>query len=227
MKAGSGDHESRLRRAASTLGIDINDDQVRMLLVYLEQMQRWNRVYNLTALRSLDQFLVQHVFDSLAVLQPLRQELANANVLAEGQMVVDVGSGAGLPGIVLGIMVPQWQVHCVDAVDKKMAFVRQMAGVLGLPNLHALHARIESVAPFNADVVISRAFASLGDFAVLAGFHVSPEGCLLAMKGRKPEEEIAALQQNTDWSARRVDTLVVPELDAQRCLVWMRRQRNP
>ena len=220
------DFERRLADAAQALGLAMEPDQAQALLTYMQQMQRWNRTYNLTAVRDAGQMLVQHVFDSLAVIQPLRLALGDATV-SSGRHIVDVGSGGGLPGVVIAAMEPQWQVRCVDAVEKKMAFVRQMTGVLNLPNLHAVHARIESLPPLNADIVVSRAFASLDDFAALAGRHVSQNGRLLAMKGREPTEEIAALQQKADWFVERIETLKVPELDAQRCLVWMSRQGNP
>lgn len=220
------DFERRLTGAARALGLAMKPGQAQTLLTYMQQMQRWNRTYNLTAVRDAGQMLVQHVFDSLAIIQPLRLALGDATV-SSGRHIVDVGSGGGLPGVVIAAMEPQWQVRCVDAVEKKMAFVRQMTGVLNLPNLHAVHARIESLPPLDADIVISRAFASLDDFAALAGRHVSQKGRLLAMKGREPTEEIAALQQNTGWFVERIEPLTVPELDAQRCLVWMSRQGNP
>ena len=220
------DFERRLTGAARALGLAMKPGQAQTLLTYMQQMQRWNRTYNLTAVRDAGQMLVQHVFDSLAIIQPLRLALGDATV-SSGRHIVDVGSGGGLPGVVIAAMEPQWQVRCVDAVEKKMAFVRQMTGVLNLPNLHAVHARIESLPPLDADIVISRAFASLDDFAALAGRHVSQNGRLLAMKGREPTEEIAALQQNIGWFVERIEPLTVPELDAQRCLVWMSRQGNP
>ncbi len=220
------DFERRLTGAARALGLAMKPGQAQTLLTYMQQMQRWNRTYNLTAVRDAGQMLVQHVFDSLAIIQPLRLALGDATV-SSGRHIVDVGSGGGLPGVVIAAMEPQWQVRCVDAVEKKMAFVRQMTGVLNLPNLHAVHARIESLPPLDADIVISRAFASLDDFAALAGRHVSQKGRLLAMKGREPTEEIAALQQKTGWFVERIEPLTVPELDAQRCLVWMSRQGNP
>src|SRR3546814_4658082 len=99
--------------------------------------------------------------------------------------VVDVGSGAGLPGVVLAIMQPDWSVYCIDAVEKKMAFVRQMSGVLRLPNLQAVHQRVETLAPYQADIVVSRAFASLIDFASLAGRHVAQNGHLLDRKSTR------------------------------------------
>lgn len=218
-------YRRRLDAAAQELGIELSDEQAQALLGYMAQLQRWNRTYNLTALREPDQMLVQHLFDSLSVVGPLTRILDKNTV--SGPCIVDVGSGAGLPGVVLAIMQPQWQVHCVDAVEKKMAFVRQMAGVLKLPNLRAMHARVEALPRFNADVVISRAFASLVDFATLGGPHVADGGYLVAMKGREPQDEIETLEQQTGWRSSQIQTLLVPELNAQRCLVWLSRQGNP
>src|SRR3546814_36264 len=135
--------------------------------------------------------------------------------------IVDVGSGGGLPGVVVAATNPGWDVYCVDAVDKKMAFVRQMRGALNLPRLHAVHGRVESLPSLRADIVVSRAFASLADFAILAGGHAAPHGCLLAMKGREPAAEIAARSLGDQGDVDRVEPLLVPGLDARRCLVWM------
>ncbi|MFW7340731.1 16S rRNA (guanine(527)-N(7))-methyltransferase RsmG [Pollutimonas sp. H1-120] len=212
----------RLEAAAHALGLGITPDQRDALLNYLDQLQRWNRTYNLTALRDPEQMLIQHIFDSLAVLPPLTQTLYKKTV--ENVVIIDVGSGAGLPGAVMAIMQPGWSLRCVDAVEKKMAFVRQISGALHLPNLQAVHQRVETLAPYDADIVVSRAFASLVDFASLAGRHVAKDGCLLAMKGREPVEEIDALHRQTDWRVSRIQSLLVPELNAQRCLVWMSQQ---
>jgi 16S rRNA (guanine527-N7)-methyltransferase len=212
----------RLEAAARVLHMEISGQQRDALLNYLDQLQRWNRTYNLTAMRDPEQMLVQHVFDSLAVLPPLLNILDKNTV--DSTTIVDVGSGAGLPGAVLAIMQPSWSVHCVDAVEKKMAFVRQVSGALRLPNLQAVHQRVETLAPYHANIVISRAFASLLDFANLAGRHVAKNGYLLAMKGREPSEEIDALQRQSEWRVSRIQPLSVPELNAQRCLVWMSHQ---
>lgn len=217
------DFMQRLGAAAKSLNIDIDQEKSSALLEYIFQLLRWNRTYNLTALRDPEQMLVQHLFDSLAVVGPLAL-LLDKNTVSTRPSVVDVGSGAGLPGVVLAIMRPLWTIHCVDAVEKKTAFVRQVASVLKLPNLHAIHARVETLPSFDADVVISRAFASLRDFATLAGPHVAPGGQLLAMKGREPSDEIDTLEQLTDWRSHHIETLNVPELNAQRCLVWLNRK---
>lgn len=215
--------KDQLAEAVVELGLELPLETQQLLLEYLAQMQRWNRTYNLTAIRDQQQMLVQHVFDSLAVVGPMQRALKSAS----DPVVVDVGSGAGLPGAVVAMARPDWTVHCVDAVEKKMAFVRQMAGVLKLPNLKANHARIEAVPNLQADIVVSRAFASLLDFATLAGGHVRPGGKLLAMKGRHPEEEIAALHAQSNWKVQSIQQLQVPQLEAQRCLVWIEARQEP
>lgn len=223
MSAATGvDLSQQLHEAAAELGASIDTPQAEKLLGYLAQMQRWNRTYNLTAIRDPAQMLVQHLFDSLSVIAPLGRVIG-AHTPAR---VYDVGSGGGLPGVVLAIMRAPWQVTCVDAVEKKTAFVRQVSGVLALPNLHAVHARVEQLQPAQCDLVISRAFASLKDFASLAGRHVRNDGTLVAMKGKVPQDEIEALHQQGDWRVEDIQALQVPRLDAQRCLIWMRRSQG-
>ena len=134
--------------------------------------------------------------------------------------VLDVGSGAGLPGVVLALARPDWSVCCVDAVAKKASFVRQVAGELKLANLQSRHARVESLAEGAFDLIVSRAFASLRDFSQLTRNQLAADGCWCAMKGVVPDDEIAALPP--DVEVFHVEPLVVPALDAQRCLVWMR-----
>lgn len=217
--------EQRLAAAGAALDLRLLDSQVQTLLAYMSQMQRWNRTYNLTALRDPEKMLVQHLFDSLAVVKPIEDMMARRDD-ASAATIVDVGSGGGLPGVVIAVLRPDWQVHCIDAVEKKMAFVRQMSGVLHLPNLHAVHARVEALEPLEADVVVSRAFASLSDFAGLAGKHVRAGGHLLAMKGREPAEEVQALKAQALWDVDCIEPLTVPELDARRCLIWMSRHQG-
>jgi 16S rRNA (guanine527-N7)-methyltransferase len=214
----------RLTRALDVLCLTVSLTQQTALLEYISQLLRWNKTYNLTAIRDPGQALVHHIFDSLSLVAPISRALElNAT---EVPSVVDVGSGGGLPGVILAIMLPHVRVTCVDAVEKKTMFVRQMAGVLALPNLTAQHARIEALKPLQATLVTSRAFASLEDFAQLAGPHVREGGHLVAMKGREPTEELIALQAHTTWSAQAIEPLTVPELEGQRCLVWMQRKGN-
>ena len=214
-----------LQDAAAALSVTLDTEQAGKLLSYIGQLQRWNRSYNLTAIKDPVQMLLHHVVDSLAVIPVLRQRLYKNTAICEGERlrVVDVGSGAGLPGIVIAVLEPQCEVVCVDAVEKKTTFIRQMAGVLTLPNLTAVHARVETLVAQQAAVVVSRAFASLDDFARLSGVHVAPGGCLLAMKGKIPEDEIAALPE-TGWVVTEITELQVPGLSANRCLITLNRE---
>lgn len=218
----------QLAKDAGSIGLSLGASQIEALVEYLAQMMRWNRTYNLTAIRDPEAMRVQHVVDSLSVIPVLAQRIKDdsagkANVCGPDQVarIMDVGSGGGLPGVVLAIAQPGWQVQCVDAVEKKTAFVRQMAGVLRLPNLTASHARVESLEPADCDIVISRAFASIEDFAALGGRHVRVGGTLAAMKGRQPDEEIAAVLASGDWRLDAIQSLHVPGLDAQRCIAFL------
>lgn len=198
---------------ARSLGVALDEAQAGRLDAYLELLHRWNATYNLTAVRARDAMLVQHLADCLAVVP----HLANR---AGGGRLLDVGSGGGLPGVVLAVALPGWDVCCVDAVAKKAAFVRQVAGALALGNLHAAHARVEALKAGPFDVITSRAFSSLADFVALTRAMLAPGGAWMAMKGRVPDDEIAALP--ADIEVFHVEQLTVPGLDAQRCLVWMR-----
>ena len=194
-------------------GLTATAGQATRLVHYLELLQRWNATYNLTAVRDPEAMRIQHLADCLAVVAPLQRHRAGGRLL-------DVGSGGGLPGVVIAAMLPAWDVTCVDAVGKKAAFVRQVAGALPLPNLHAEHSRIEALKAPPFDVVTSRAFASLADFTALTRGLLAPGGVWMAMKGRVPDDETVALA--ADVEVFHVEQLNVPGLDAQRCLVWMR-----
>lgn len=216
----------RLQLAADTLGLDISAAQQEALLGYLAQLQRWNKTYNLTAIREPSQMLVQHVFDSMSIVSLLRKALTEHIAAGKPVSVLDVGAGAGLPGAVIAILQKDWQVSCVDAVEKKTAFIKQVAGVLKLGNLQSLHKRIEMLPEMNATIVTSRAFASLADFAELAGKHVASDGWMVAMKGRVPDEEISELEEKSSWRVVGIDSIEVPELDAQRCLIWLKQDQG-
>lgn len=211
-----------LRVAAQQLDCTLSDNQAQQLLRYLELLQQWNQVYNLTAVRDPGQMGKLHLLDSLSVIAPLRRH-------AKGRALrlLDVGSGGGLPGVVIAITEPDWTVHCVDTVAKKARFIQQVAIELPAPKLHALHSRVEALAAAGAaarfDVVISRAFASLADFTRLSAHCLVPDGCWLAMKGKLPADEMAALP--ADIEVFHVEPLQVPGLDAERCAIWMRPRR--
>lgn len=194
-------------------GLQPGATQLQALADYLALLQRWNATYNLTAVRDPSAMLTQHLADCLAVVAPVLRQ-------GESGRLLDVGSGGGLPGVVIATLLPAWHVTCVDAVGKKMAFVRQVAGTLPLPNLHAEHTRIEQLKHPPYRLITSRAFASLADFTRLTRPHLAPGGVWMAMKGRAPDDELAELPP--DVEVFHVEQLAVPGLDAQRCLVWMR-----
>lgn len=199
----------------AALGLDLSLAQRQQLLDFVSLLQKWNRTYNLTAIRDPSEMLTHHLLDSLAVL-PVLQKSALAG-RRQGWRLTDVGSGAGLPGLVLAIVCPDWQIRSVDAVDKKAAFQRQACIELGLKNVEVVSGRVESLPAETADAVISRAFAELADFVRLAGHLVVPGGTLLAMKGVMPDEEVSRLP--AAWKVGSVEPLRVPGLDAQRHLI--------
>jgi len=246
--------EKDLRAGVQALGLALTDAQIAQLLAYMDLIQKWTRVYNLTAVRDPAEMLTHHLLDSLAVIAPLQKQLSvrvsllqsgeamrfapcpspaaqapplpAQNALPPGSSMVgvpvrllDVGSGAGLPGAVIAICCPQVLVHCVDTVAKKTAFIQQVAGTLKLPNLRAIQARVESLTD-TYDVVSSRAFASLVDFVTWSQKALAKQGMWMAMKGKHPADELAALPSFAQ--VFHVEPLDVPGLGAERCVVWMR-----
>ena len=195
------------------------DAQVQQLLDYLDLIQKWTKVYNLTAVRDPAEMLTHHLLDSLAAIAPLDRQLQALGLGSTAVRLLDVGSGAGLPGIVIAICRPDIVVHCVDTVAKKAAFIQQVAVTLKLPNLRGLHARVESLTE-SYDVVSSRAFASLVDFTNWSGGALAEQGVWMAMKGKHPADEISVLPASVE--VFHVEQLKVPGLDAERCIVWMR-----
>ncbi|MEY4653759.1 MAG: putative glucose inhibited division protein [Pseudomonadota bacterium] len=205
----------QLESGARALGLALSPGQQAQLLDYLTLIQKWNQVYNLTAVRDPQEMLRQHLLDSLAVIEPLRRHAAGRPL-----RLLDVGSGAGLPGVVIAICCPDFSVDCVDTVGKKAAFIQQAALTLKLPTLRGLHDRVERLAgPY--DLITSRAFASLADFVTWSGGALGEGGVWLAMKGKHPAEEIAALP--ADVAVFHVEPLQVPGLDAERCLLWLKK----
>ena len=223
--------ESDLRQGLADLALVLNDVQINRLLDYLELIQKWTQVYNLTSVRKPSEMLTHHLLDSLAVIAPLRAKLGSPPAESAGQSsassangsrsrLLDVGSGAGLPGVVIAICCPDVQVDCVDTVAKKAAFIRQVAATLRLPNLQGLHARVESLTE-HYDVISSRAFASLLDFTNWSSAALAEQGVWMAMKGKHPIEEMAALPPGVE--VFHVEHLTIPGLDAERCILWLRK----
>jgi len=206
-----------IRDAARALQLEVTDLQILQLARYVDLMVRWNKTYNLTAIRQIGDIVPQHIADCLGCIDPLRRELSSI----ESPRILDVGSGAGLPGAVIAIASPHIDVTCIDTVGKKAAFLTQLAAELKLANLHGVHGRVESPAsaevPF--DIVCCRAFSSLAKFVSLTRHALRPGGKWLAMKGVVPIAEIADLPDGVQ--VFHVEPLRIPGLDAERCLVWM------
>jgi 16S rRNA (guanine527-N7)-methyltransferase len=206
------DVDARLDEGLRSLGLSLSQDCRAKLADYIALLAKWNRTYNLTAIREPARMVTHHVLDALVVLPHLPQ-IENARVL-------DVGSGGGVPGIPLAIARPDWSVVLVDSNQKKVTFLTQAAIELSMRNVHAVAARVEELSsegPF--DVVIARAFADLRSFADVAAKYLAPTGRLYAMKGVFPEEEIAALPATIEVVAS--IPLQVPGLDAKRHLIVM------
>ncbi|MBN3788687.1 16S rRNA (guanine(527)-N(7))-methyltransferase RsmG [Burkholderia sp. Ac-20353] len=206
--------ERMLADGANTLGVALTDAQRNQLLDYVALLAKWNAVYNLTAIRDPQQMLIQHILDSLSIVPHLRDR-ASARVL-------DVGSGGGLPGIVLAIVRPEWQVTLNDIVQKKSAFQTQTRAELKLANLSVVTGRVETLQPGvevqeKFDVIVSRAFADLSDFVKLARHLVASGGSIWAMKGVHPDDEIARLPDGSH--VKQAIRLAVPMLDAERHLI--------
>ena len=211
----------QLEAGARALELDLSEVQVGQLMDFLALLQKWNKVYNLTAVRDPQEMLTHHLLDSLAAVAPLRRQAASVGQGGGAPVkLLDVGTGGGLPGVVFAICCPGVDVSCVDTVAKKAAFIQQAAVALRLPNLHGVHARVETLAgPF--DVISCRAFASLPDFVAWSRSALAvPHGVWLAMKGKRPDDEIAALPPGVTMF--HVEPLAVPGLEAERCIVWMR-----
>ncbi len=196
-----------LRRGLGDLGLDLDATQQQQILDYLDLLLRWNSRFNLTAVRDPDAMLIRHVFDSLVVLP-----------YVTAQRPIDVGTGAGLPGLLLAIAAPQTPYTLLDSNGKKTRFLVQAKSALGLDNVSVVHERVEHYRPDSLfDTVLSRAFASLGDMIAGCQQLLEPGGQFLAMKGQYPVEELDAVRDRC--SLLEVIPLQVPGLHEERCLV--------
>lgn len=209
-------YATQLADGIAALGLALPQETVNRLLAFGELLLKWNKVYNLTAIRGPQELITHHLLDSLAVLP----HLTTVNRLA------DIGSGGGLPGVVLAIVRPGLVVSSIETVGKKASFQQQAKIELGLGNFTVLNKRVEQVQPDAlpggaAEGVISRAFSSLADFVSLSGHLVTEGGALYAMKGVNPADEIAALPAG--WAVTETHALVVPGLGAERHLLVIRR----
>lgn len=201
--------EEMLQQGCEQLGLTLSLAQQQQLLDYVALLQKWNQAYNLTAIRQPEQMLVKHVLDALAVLPHL-----------QGSRWLDVGTGPGIPGLILAVARPDWHFHLLDSNGKKVRFVRQAVRALGVSNVTPVQARVEQFQvdqPFEG--IISRAFAELGPFVSLTRHLLAPEGCWWAMKGHG-EREVDSLPQGV--TVVRIEEIEVPFLTARRTLVVLK-----
>lgn len=211
---------TQLEQGVQALKLDLAPAQVDLLMSFMDLLQKWNKVYNLTSVRDPQEMLTHHLLDSLAAVPALLRHVSSLRV-EEGKRLplLDVGSGGGLPGVVFAICCPQIDVNCVDTVGKKAAFIQQVAASLRLPNLRGIHDRVENLKT-QYPVISCRAFASLVDFTTWSRKALAEDGIWFAMKGKHPDEEIAALP--ADVKVFHVEPLQVPGLDAERCVIWLK-----
>lgn len=200
--------QPQLQQALSELKLPLSDEQQLQLLYYLQQLLFWNKAYNLTAIKDDQQALIKHIFDSLSIVP----------FLPAGDLL-DIGTGAGLPAMIVAICQPQRAVTALDSNQKKIRFIKQVASELGLKNLTPVASRIEAHAG-TYQVITSRAFASLVDFVTHSQSKLADNGIICAMKGVEPVDEIQALR--TEWQIN-TQVLTVPELDESRHLIYLQR----
>ena len=199
-----------LRERALRLGVTLTPEAAAQLLRLLNELAQWNRAYNLTAITDPEAMIAGHLLDSLA---------ASADLA--GARIADLGTGAGFPGLPLAIAHPERQFTLIDGTAKKIRFVEHAARALGLGNVEAVHVRAEELRPDKPfDTIVARAVASLAELASLAGPLARPGTLLLAYKGQRPDDELAALP--ADWELMEVRTIQVPGLEAERCLVTLK-----
>jgi 16S rRNA (guanine527-N7)-methyltransferase len=190
------------------LGLEFAGRQIELLIRYLELIVKWNRVHNLTAIREPMKMVSLHLLDSLAIVP-----------LVRAKKILDVGTGAGLPGIPLAIALPESQITLIDTNSKKSAFLTQSVNELQLDNVSVVNARVEQWQGGSFDVIVSRAFSELRDFVEVSRHLLAPDGVFAAMKGAKPTSEIAALPAS--FAVREIEELRVPGVDAERHLVMI------
>lgn len=199
-----------LESGVAELQLKLSESQINKLMTYLDLLIKWNAVYNLTSVRNPVEMVKQHLLDSLAA----------AFAFEQAKNIIDVGSGGGLPGIVLAIVYPDKKIALIDTVNKKTAFLKQVKAELDLKNVTVYTGRVEDLKVEESfDVITSRAFSELSNFVNWAGHLLSPEGNMIALKGQLPKDEIDLLPSG--WKIKQIQAVTVPGLDVQRHLLWL------
>lgn len=201
----------RLVHDAKSMGVELTDADAARLERLLDELERWNRTYNLTAITQREEMVTHHLLDSLVVHRDLH-----------GTTIADVGTGAGFPGLPLAVLNPERRFTLIDSAGKKIRFVSHVAHALGLTNVEGLHTRVESLQPDKPfDTVVTRAFAPLPEMLEKVSSLCGPQTHVLAMKGKWPREELAAIPQG--WRVAGSRDLVVPGLNEARCAIVLTR----
>lgn len=204
--------KAQLQAGIDSLGLPLNDEQVEKMMAYLALLVKWNSVYNLTSIRDPEEMVKQHLLDSLSAVHAFTQ----------AKNVLDVGSGGGLPGIILAIVFPQTSIAMIDTVNKKTAFLTQVKAELKLKNVTVHTGRVELLKVEHLfDVITSRAFSELNNFINWSHHLLADDGRFLAMKGVSPTQEIERLPAG--WEVETIETLKVPSLDVERHLVIVKK----
>lgn len=196
----------QLQQGCKALALDVSEQQQSTLIAYVELIAKWNKAFNLTSVREPVEMVSRHILDSLAILPYL-----------QGKSLLDVGSGAGLPGVPVAILNPEMAVTLLDSNSKKTRFLQQVKAELGLENITVVHSRVEQADLPKFDLVTARAFSTIDDIIDLAGRHCDDAGCLVLMKGLYPEEELQAVTDG--FSLQDITSLDVPGCEGQRHLV--------
>ena len=214
---------AQLAQGCAEMNVSVTPQQMAQLIAYLQLMAKWNPVYNLTAIRETDKMVSLHLLDSLAVLPLFEKTLSEHTLSGKTPKIMDVGTGGGLPGVVLGIMHPDWHITLIDPVHKKTAFLTQVKAQLNLSHVHIVTGKVEDLTTAERafDIITSRAFASLVDFVQLSQNALAPNGCWLAMKGLAPEDEMQAFKQTfaQQYTITRITPVHVAQLNAERHLI--------
>jgi len=203
----------QLRQGCIALNLDVDDEQLAKLIAYVQLLAKWNKSFNLTSVREPEQMVSRHILDSLAI-QPYLL----------GKSLLDVGTGAGLPGIPLAILKPEMAITLLDSNSKKTRFLQQVKAELNLDNITVVHSRVEQAELAKFDLVTARAFSTIDDIIDLAGRHCDDAGCLVLMKGVYPEEELQAVTGG--FSLLDIVSLDVPGCDGQRHLVRLNKVKG-
>ena len=213
---------AQLVNGCAEMNLSVTPQHIEQLIAYAQLMAKWNPVYNLTAIRETDKMVSHHLLDSLAVLPMFEKTISERTLSSNTPKIIDVGTGGGLPGVVLSIMHPDWHITLIDPVHKKTAFLTQVKTHLNLSNVHIVTGKVEDLATAQTfDIITSRAFASLVDFVQLSQNALAPNGCFLAMKGLAPEDEMQAFKQTfaQQYAITHIIPIHVAQLNAERHLI--------